>query len=58
MGYLNRVWQPVRMGDKELFYLSRGNMNEDGEVANSTDGSPKAYHLRQTLLEVVMFPTC
>ena len=43
--------QPVRKGDKELFYLSRGNMNEDGEVANSTDGSPKAY--RQTTLKAM-----
>lgn len=41
----SRLWftAPVTRGDEELFYLTRGNMNEDGEVANSTDGTPKVY---------------
>ena len=41
----SRLWftAPVISGDEELYYLTRGNMNEDGEVANSTDGSKKAY---------------
>ena len=33
----------MTVGDKEYYYLTRGNMNEDGEIANTTDGSPKAY---------------
>jgi hypothetical protein len=41
-----RLWMtpPLALGDEELYYLTRGNMNEDGEVANSTDGS--ACHRR------------
>lgn len=41
----SRLWltKPMTIGDKEYYYVTRGNMNEDGEVANSTDGSPKTY---------------
>lgn len=29
------------MGDEDFFFVTRGNMNEDAEVANTTDGTPK-----------------
>ena len=40
-----RIWlaAPVVVGDDELFYVTRGNMNEDGEVANATGGAAKAF---------------
>ena len=39
----SRMWvrPPIRMGDEDFFFVTRGNMNEDAEVANTTDGTPK-----------------
>jgi hypothetical protein len=38
---VSRLWlaPPIIRGEEELFFLTRGNMNEDGQVANSTDGT-------------------
>jgi hypothetical protein len=40
---VSRMWvrPPIRMGNEDFFFVTRGNMNEDAEVANTTDGSPK-----------------
>ena len=42
---MSRLWlaPPIQLGDEELYFLTRGNMNEDGEVANTTDGSMKVF---------------
>ena len=38
---VSRLWlaPPIVRGEEELFFLTRSNMNEDGQVANSTDGT-------------------